>query len=59
MSWITSIHKKGDVLDPNNYRAISVSSCLSKLFTAIINDKLSTFYDNNKIIPHKQIELYK
>ena len=59
MSWITPIHKKGDVLDPNNYRAISVSSCLSKLFTAIINDRLSTFCDNNKVIPREQIGFFK
>lgn len=32
---------KGSVLDPNNYRGITVLSCLGKLFTGILNNRLS------------------
>jgi hypothetical protein len=59
ISWITPIYKKGDTLDPNNYRAISVSSCLSKIFTHIINQRLGDFCDDNDIIPCEQIGFCK
>ena len=36
---------KGDRMDPDNFRAITLISCLGKLFTSIINDRL-TFYAN-------------
>ena len=34
--------KKGSVNDPDNYRGIS---CTSKLFTALVNNRLSTFLE--------------
>ena len=43
-SWLTAVlipvFKKGDQRDPNNYRGISLASCLAKLFTNIINNRL-------------------
>ena len=33
----------GNPLDPNNYRPITILNCLNKLFTAVLNDRL-TFY---------------
>ena len=40
-SWRTSIikpiYKSGDKNNPGNYRGIALSSCLSKLFTSVIN----------------------
>jgi small basic protein len=37
---ILPIYKnKGDPKDPDNYRAITLVSCLGKLFTAIINNR--------------------
>ncbi|KAK3103091.1 hypothetical protein FSP39_016377 [Pinctada imbricata] len=38
--YITPIHKAGNASDPNNYRGIIINSCLSKVFTSIINDRL-------------------
>ena len=32
---VTPLHKKGNVYDPNNYRAIAVASNLGKLFSNI------------------------
>ncbi|MEE6521355.1 hypothetical protein FKM82_019505 [Ascaphus truei] len=40
---ITPIHKKGDRMDPSNYRGICVSSTLGKLFNSILNSRILTF----------------
>ena len=38
---IKPIYKnKGNPLDPKNVRPITILSCLDKLFTAILNEKL-------------------
>ena len=34
---------RGDVRDPNNYRGITLLSCLGKLFTSLINDRLTSY----------------
>ena len=39
-SLLTLIHKGGSALDPNKYRGISLSSCLSKLFCAVMKTRL-------------------
>ena len=38
---------KGDKCDPDNYRGITLLSCLGKLFTACISDRISKFMDVN------------
>ena len=41
---IHSIYKnKGDKNDPNNYRGITLVSCLGKVYTAILNNRLELF----------------
>lgn len=37
---VTSLHKKGDPMDPGNYRGISVMSCLPKLLAMVILNRL-------------------
>ena len=37
---ITPVHKSGTVHDPNQYRQISVISCVMKIFERIVHDKL-------------------
>ena len=34
---------KGDSANPENYRPITILSCFSKLFTSILNNRLTTF----------------
>lgn len=48
---------KGDKSKPENYRPITVLSCLSKLFTSILNNRLTHFLDlydtlnENQVLP--------
>ena len=41
--------------DPNNYRGITVCSCLGKFFTLIINDRLTKHLDEDNIIHNNQL----
>ena len=45
---ILPIHKKGSFNDPNNYRAIALLSCISKIFTQILNDRLVKWANNTE-----------
>ena len=44
------IHKKGDPSQPSNFRPITLSSCISKLFHKIIARRLEAYLVNNDII---------
>ena len=46
--------KKGSINDPDNYRGITLLSCIGKLFTSIINERLSKFLNNNKLLGEEQ-----
>ena len=46
--------KKGSKFDPNNYRGISLLSCLGKLFTLCINVRLTKFVTDRNIIGEEQ-----
>ena len=52
---ITPIYKAGDKSDPTNYRCICVSSCLGKLFSSILNQRLHLYFEENKILHNSQI----
>ncbi len=52
--YINPLFKKGDCLDPGNYRGITVSSCLGKLFTRIMNERFMKFLEVNNIIKVNQ-----
>ena len=47
---IVPIYKKGNICDPSNYRGISISICLGKLFTLLLNKRLQIFLEEHKII---------
>jgi hypothetical protein len=57
--WVIGIIKplyknKGDINDVDSYRGITILSCVCKLFTFIINERLKIFLDINKIIFEEQ-----
>ena len=51
--------KSDDSFDPSNYRGITVTSCLSKLFTLIMNERLVKYLNENSIMNHTQIGFCK
>ena len=42
-------------MKPDNYRGISLISCFSKKFTAILNKRLLKFVEDNKILSRAQL----
>jgi len=57
-SWSRSVmvplHKGGPLDDPDNFRGISLTSILSKVFLHIINSRLQTWVDDNNLIGEEQ-----
>ena len=52
---IIPIYKnKGTKTDPANYRPITLVSCIGKVFTSIINKRLSTYLEENKLLNETQ-----
>ena len=51
---IFPLHKKGNPQNPDNYRGISLLNIISKIYSAIINNRLSAFCEINGYIPEAQ-----
>ena len=51
---IKPIFKKGDPTLPQNYRPITLLSCLGKLFTSVINNRLNKYADKYNVIEEVQ-----
>ena len=45
---------KGDINDPDNYRGITLLSCIGKLFTMLINSRLQSYVDENPLLGEEQ-----
>ena len=43
VSFVTPLHKKGDVLDPSNYRGLAVGGALSKLYAFLLDRRLKAW----------------
>ena len=46
--------KQGCAEDPNNYRGITLLSCIGKLFTMLLNERLKCFIESNKLLSENQ-----
>ena len=53
-SLLTPIHKKGSPFSTDNYRGISVTSCLAKVFSMVMNQRLITFCIKHSLIDERQ-----
>ena len=58
-SIVTPLHKKGDKADPDNYRAVAVSSVIGKLFSTILLERLTKFRSDNCPDPPNQLGFTK
>ena len=56
---IVPIHKKGSTSDPENYRGITVMSCLGKFFLSILNNRLLKYTIENNILHKSQLGFMK
>lgn len=59
MGYITPIYKTGDNLKPENYRGITITSNIGKLFNMVLNSRLDIFLEENQIIDNVQIGFTK
>ena len=57
--FIVPIHKKGDKKDPNNYRGVTLLSCLGKLFTSILNDRVNCWCSKHSKLSDSQFGFKK
>ena len=51
---ITPIHKKGSVLETDNYRGITVTSSLGKVFCTAMNTRLEEYSTKHALIDNRQ-----
>ena len=52
---IKPIYKqKGEKNKPENYRPITLVSCIGKLFTGILSNRLYTYAENNELFSNTQ-----
>jgi len=56
---IVPLHKKGDKSDVGNYRGITLLSCLSKLFTSILNERIVAYCEKYNCISDAQFGFKK
>ena len=53
-SIICPIHKSGSIMDPANFRGISLISSISKIFTNVLTFRLQTWAESNNVIDESQ-----
>lgn len=58
-SYILPLHKGGDKSEVNNYRGISITSNLSKVFNSILNERLTDFIFQHDLISENQFGFKK
>ena len=59
LSLIKPIHKSGSTLKHENYRGICISNHLTKLFTQLLNKRLTKWTEVNKILPENSLGFCK
>ena len=57
--YITPLHKSNDFSDPSNYRGITITSAIGKVFNKILNNRLDSFLADKNFINECQIGFTK
>ena len=55
VGFIVPIYKSDGCGNPSNHRGTTVTSCVDKLFTSVINQRIIKFVEKQRIISHHQI----
>ena len=53
-AFVVPIYKKGDIEEPKNYRPISITSALSKIFETVLKDQIVEFLNKNNLLSYSQ-----
>ena len=59
VGFIVPIYKSDGCDNPSNYRGITITSCVGKLFTSVINQRIIKFVEKQRIVSHHQIGFKK
>ena len=57
VGFIVPIYKSDGCDNPSNYRGITITSCVGKLFTSVINQRIIKFVEKQRMVSHHQIGL--
>ena len=57
--YIIPLFKSGDRSKPSNYRGITINNHLSKIFTSVLNNRLTEYLEENNILEKNQIGFKK
>ena len=49
------IYKSHGCDDPSNYRGLTITRCVGKLFTSVINQRIIKFVEKQRRVSHHQI----
>ena len=56
---ITPLHKTGELENSDNYRGITLNSYINKLFTRLLNNRLTEIIENKNLLKHNQVGFRK
>ena len=59
LGFIKPLFKKGDRLDPNNYRGITLLPVMGKIFTSVLNERLTFWCESYELLPDTQFGFRK
>ena len=59
LAQITSLYKSGDPSNPANYRGLSITSCMGKLFNGLLQNRLDRYLESNELLSKHQFGFRK
>jgi hypothetical protein len=59
LGYVSTLHKAGNKDNPDNYRCLTIISCLAKIFGTILNNRLQEFLEKHELLKNTQIGFKK